>query len=145
MLFEDDFYSILGPAIILVFIFIIGYMLLGGKKHDELEKIISSFKLIIFPTGFLMIVLLFLLPSTPVLSTSGFPNTINDVQSSEQLLEYLQEYNQALVQTTKVLHWFIFIFVWFFLASLYSFTKALSRLRKKKKNRLSFDAYRSTI
>src|SRR5438552_3612064 len=73
--------------------------------------------------GAFLVLLWFLLPATPVLSTFGFPKTVEDIHSAERLLDYLQRYNRALVRTTEVLHWFIFVFVWWFLAALYSLTK----------------------
>lgn len=131
MFINSDFYSIFGPAIIVVIIFIIGFKFWEGKKQDELGKAISFLKLNIFATGFLSIVLWFMLPSTPSLSTFGFPETINEIQSNEQLLDYLQEYNKAIVRTTEVIHWFIFIFVWGFLTSLYSVIKTFKSLREE--------------
>lgn len=132
MFIESDFYSIFGPAIIVVLIFIVGFKLWEGKKQDELEKAISLLKINIFATGFLLIVLWLLLPSTASLSSFGFPETIKEIQSNEQLLNYLQKYNEALVRTTRVVHWFIFIFIWGFLTSLYSVIKTFKSLREER-------------
>lgn len=125
----DDFYSVFGPAIIIVLILIVAFKWWEGKKQDELGKAISLLKISIFTTGFLSVVLCFLLPSTATLGSFGFPETIEEIQSNEQLLSYLQEYNEAIVRTTKVIYWFIFIFVWGFLTSLYSVIKAFSNLK----------------
>ncbi|HET8865983.1 MAG TPA: hypothetical protein VFM80_09835 [Gracilimonas sp.] len=130
MFLDSDFYSIFGSAIILVLIFIIGFKFWEGKKQDELGKAISLLKINIFSIGFLSIVLWFMLPLTPSLRTFGFPETINEIQSNEQLLDYLQEYNKAIVRTTEVVHWFIFIFVWGFLTSLYSVIRTFESLRE---------------
>jgi|AntRauTorckE6833_2_1112554.scaffolds.fasta_scaffold16966_1 hypothetical protein len=132
MLFESDFQSIFLPALIVVVIFIIGYSLWQRKRENELEKAISLLKVNTFAVGLLSILLWFLLPSTPTLSTFGFPETVQEIQSNEQLLNYLQEYNQAIVRTTRVVYWFIFIFVWWFLASVYSLIKALSNQQGKE-------------
>ena len=75
-----------------------------------------------------LLLLWFLLPQTPVLSTFGFPQSVEDIQSAKHLLRYLQDYNRALVRTTSVLHWFIFVFVWWFLTAIYSLSKALSNV-----------------
>ncbi|HBX65843.1 MAG: hypothetical protein CL670_10415 [Balneola sp.] len=131
MFIESDFYSILGSAIIFVLLFTIGFKFWEGKKEDELEKAISLLKINIFSTGFLLVVLWFMLPSTPSLGTFGFPETVNEIQSNEQLLNYLQTYNEAIVRTTQVVRWFIFIFVWAFLTTLYSVIKTFQSLREK--------------
>ena len=131
MFIESDFYSILGSAIIFVLLFTIGFKFWEGKKEDELEKAISLLKINIFLTGFLLVVLWFMLPSTPSLGTFGFPETVNEIQSNEQLLNYLQTYNEAIVRTTQVVRWFIFIFVWAFLTTLYSVIKTFQSLREK--------------
>jgi hypothetical protein len=75
--------------------------------------------------GAFLIMLWMLLPCTPVLSTFGNPKTVGEIQSPENLLKFLQDYNKALVRTTEVLHWFIFVFVWWFLAGLNMFSTVL--------------------
>jgi len=80
--------------------------------------------------GAFCLLLWFLLPSTPVLSTFGYPKTEGDIQSASRLLKYLQDYNKALVRTTQVVHWFIFVFVWWFLTSYFYFSKAITSERK---------------
>ena len=132
MFLENDFYFYFGSALILVLIFIIGFKFWEGKLTNELDKAISNLRINIFMVGFLSIVLWFLLPSTPSLQSFGFPQTVSDVQTSEQVLNYLQEYNQAIVRTTDVVYWFIFIFVWGFLSSLYSVIKAFKNLQSEE-------------
>ncbi|REL33547.1 hypothetical protein DYD21_09030 [Rhodohalobacter sp. SW132] len=131
MFIDSELYLILGLAIILVLIFTIGFKFWEGEKQDELDKAISLLKINIFGVGFLSIVLWFMLPITSTLSTFGFPETINEIQSNEQLLDYLQKYNKAIVRTTEIVHWFIFIFVWGFLTSLYSIIKTFKSLREE--------------
>jgi len=94
-------------------------------------------KINILAFGFLLVVLWLMLPITPSLSTFGFPDTVSDIDSNEQLLLYLQEYNQAVVRTTQVLYWFIFIFVWGLLATLYSFLKTFKSIKMKEKEEIS--------
>jgi len=126
MLFESDFYGIFLPGLIAVAIIMIGYYFWQSKPKNELERAILLLKVNTIAVGLLSILLWFMLPSTPSLSTFGFPETVKEIQSNEQLLSYLQEYNQAIVRTTRVVHWFIFIFVWGFLAAVYSVIKVLS-------------------
>jgi hypothetical protein len=97
------------------------------NEPDPVKKTLKLFRLhLIFMGGF-CIVLWFLLPQTPVLSTFGYPKSESDIRSATSLLRYLQEYNRAIVRTTQVLHWFIFVFVWWFMTTLYELTKTLSK------------------
>jgi hypothetical protein len=137
MFIELDFHSIFGPAVVVALIFIIGFKFWEGDKKDELEKAFSLLKINILAFGFLLVVLWLMLPITPSLSTFGFPDTVSDIDSNEQLLLYLQEYNQAVVRTTQVLYWFIFIFVWGLQATLYSFLKTFKSIKMKEKEEIS--------
>ena len=130
MLFESDFYGIFLPAIIAVAIIMIGFYFWQSKPNNELEKAILLLKVNTIAVGLLSILLWFLLPSTPSFGTFGLPETINEIQSNEKLLSYLQEYNEALVRTTEVVHWFMFIFIWGFLTSLYSVIKTFKSIRE---------------
>jgi hypothetical protein len=132
MLLEYNFYTLFGTALFVVLLFIIGFKFWEGKPKNELDKAISALKINIFMVGFLSIVLWFLLPSTSSLQSFGFPQTVSDVQTSEQILNYLQEYNEAIVRTTDVVHWFIFVFVWGFLSSKYSVIKAFKNLKSEE-------------
>ncbi|MFD2533337.1 hypothetical protein [Gracilimonas halophila] len=132
MFLETNFYVVFGLALFVVLLFIIGFKFWEGKKDDQLEKAVSGLKINIFMVGFLSVVLWFMLPSTPSLQSFGFPETVNDVQTSEQVLSYLQEYNRAIVRTTDVVYWFIFIFVWGFLSSLYTVIKTFRSLKREE-------------
>ncbi|MFP8488001.1 hypothetical protein ACKGJO_02790 [Gracilimonas sp. Q87] len=132
MFLENNFYIIFGSSLFVVLLFIIAFKFWEGKPDNELDKAISGLKINIFMVGFLSLVLWFLLPSTPSLQSFGFPQTVGDVQTSEQILNYLQEYNQAIVRTTDVVYWFIFVFVWGFLSSLYTVIKTFKSLKGKE-------------
>ncbi|MEO0408447.1 MAG: hypothetical protein AAF289_13950 [Cyanobacteria bacterium P01_A01_bin.135] len=69
-------------------------------------------------TGFIA---LLVFPLSPSLGSFGYPDTAEDVQSAEQILEYLQLYNQALVTSLNALTWFFYLFAIWFLTALYSF------------------------
>jgi hypothetical protein len=128
MFIDTDLYRILGPALIVI---VVG-SLIGrtriSRQPSELHKAIAQLRLVTIATGVLLLLLWFLLPQTPVLSTFGLPQSVEDIQSPRRLLQYLQDYNRALVRTTSVLHWFIFVFVWWFLTAIYSLSKALSNV-----------------
>jgi hypothetical protein len=63
---------------------------------------------------------------TPSLSTFGYPETIEDIQNPEQILNYLQQYNRALVTNLLVFNWFIVTFSVWFLSSLYGFARTIT-------------------
>jgi hypothetical protein len=127
MFMDTDLYRILGPALtVIVVASLIGRTRIR-RQPNELHKAIAQLRLVTIATGVLLLLLWFLLPQTPVLSTFGFPQSVEDIQSPRRLLQYLQDYNKALVRTISVLHWFIFVFVWWFLTAIYSLSKALSK------------------
>ena len=113
-----------------VFILVIVALLLRSrinKDKNPLNRALSLLKLnTIVLASFLLCLWIFVLPRIPTLSSEGYPQTVESLQSPQQLLEYLQIYNRALVRTTIVLFWFIFVFVAWFLSSLYNFSKAVT-------------------
>jgi len=132
MFTDYNFYTIIGPAIGLMVLFSIGYKFWGGKSKNEVDKAISTLQLNIIVIGILFILLWIMLPSTASLSNFGYPETIKDIQSNKQMLKYLQDYNNAIVRTTRVVHWFIFIFVWGFLSSIYAVIKAYNNSKDEE-------------
>jgi hypothetical protein len=60
------------------------------------------------------------LPITPVLKTFGYPNNVSDIKLETDVLHQLQQYNKAIVRTTEVVSWFLFLFVFWFLTNLSS-------------------------
>jgi hypothetical protein len=123
-----NIYFILGPAIIAVVIAALVMRLRVRRQPTELSKAIAVLKFNVLCVGMFLVLLWFLLPITAVLSTFGYPASVNDIQRPDRVLKYLQDYNKALVRTTTVLYWFIFVFVWWFLATVYSLSKTLGKL-----------------
>lgn len=130
MLFESNFFEALFGALLVGLIFTIAYKFWGGVKTDEVEKAILNFKISTVSTGFMCMFLLILLPS-PTLTSIG-SQSISDIQSSGEVLGYLQNYESAISRTTQVLHFFIFFFVWGFLSSVYYVTKLFDKMREKE-------------
>jgi uncharacterized membrane protein len=95
------------------------------KTSSSVEKaiVIVKYNCILF--GAMVVVLYLSLPVTPSLSTFGYPEDIAAIQEDKKLLYLLQTYNKALVRTTEVLHWFLFTFIWFFLATIINVTNIL--------------------
>lgn len=128
--------------VILLTIFIIVPIMLVfrariNKDSDPLNKAYRLLKLNLIAVGaFLTIIWLFVLPQTSSLSTFGYPKSVEDIQSPKLLLEYLQTYNRALVRTTQVLYWFIFIFTAWFLSTFYTFAKAINEVMAERNKNL---------
>lgn len=98
-------------CLVLLSMFIIRHLIVQ-RKNDL--KLTLQFRLIFY--GVLMFIFLFSLPSTPSLASFGYPDNNEDIQNSKKLLHLLQDYNKALVKTTEVLHWMIFITVFWFVS-----------------------------
>lgn len=74
----------------------------------------------------------FTIPITSVLSTSDYPKSVENIQSPGELLEVLRSYNRALARTTAALHWFVLVFVAWFLLNTYRFCKAVVNVLSEK-------------
>jgi len=99
-------------------VFIVGYFII---KRQNNFKLMLQFRLIFY--GFVMAFMLFWLPSTPSLASFGYPADIDDIENKQKLLKYLQDYNEAIVKTTEVVHWMIFITVFWFVSIISSIIK----------------------
>ncbi|MEJ7737463.1 MAG: hypothetical protein WKF97_08565 [Chitinophagaceae bacterium] len=127
-MFPDiPFLYVFGPAIVLVAIIEIIYKLRAKPYKNELEQSLSNFKITVIQLGILLVVLWLSLTPTPSLSTFGYPADLNSVNTNEKILGYLQKSNQAIVRTTEVLKWTLFLFAWSLLASVYGVIKAYKR------------------
>lgn len=102
-------------AVLFIMYFIAYLSRFRSKKVDAFEKMKLS--LILF--GIYSVVLWVCVPSTPVLATFGYPETVNDIKNPEQVLRYLQDYNKVIVRTSEILRWFLFGFIWFFMTNIY--------------------------
>ncbi len=98
----------------------------GFSAFVEAKKAAKALQFSIVSLAVMLLLLLFSLPNTSSLSTFGYPESVEEIQSPKLLLELLQDYNKALVQTVNVLHWFLFIFVVWFLTTLFVFVCASS-------------------
>lgn len=137
MFIDTDLSRILGPALIVIVVASLIIRARISHQPSELHKAIAQLRLVTIATGVFLLLLWFLLPPTPGLSTFGFPQSVEDIKSAKHLLQYLQDYNRALVRTTEVLHWFIFVFVWWFLTAIYSLSKALSNVPDAQSDKAS--------
>ncbi|WP_396176179.1 hypothetical protein [Flavobacterium sp.] len=99
-------------------VFIVGYFII---KRQNNFKLMLQFRLIFY--GFVMAFMLFWLPSTPSLASFGYPADFDDIENKQKLLKYLQDYNEAIVKTTEVVYWMIFITVFWFVSIISSIIK----------------------
>jgi len=97
------------------------------KEPDTARRAWMNFKLNAIASATLLVILWFALPSTPVLSTFGYPKGLDDVSDPRRLLKYLQDYNRAVVRTTEVVQWLLFLFVWGFGSALYDLLRTLTK------------------
>ena len=93
------------------------------KTGNVVRDQVKNLQIMITMTGVIMVVLWLSLPSTPSLSTFGYPDSIENINSQEKLLNLLQDYNRALVRTTEVVHWLIFIGMFWILMSVWQLLK----------------------
>ncbi|MGA1983430.1 MAG: hypothetical protein ABSG84_13315 [Acidobacteriaceae bacterium] len=98
----------------------------GSKLTDPLARECERFRFRMIGLGVVLLVLLFALPVTAVLGTFGYPTSLEP----HSLLQQLQESNRALVRTTEVLYWLIFLLIWWLIASLFRFSKELGSTRE---------------
>jgi hypothetical protein len=81
------------------------------RKTDRIGTAMTGLRVVVLAFAAATLVLLFSLPSTPALSTFGYPDAASEINAPGSLLHLLQEYNRAIVRTTEVVHWFLFLFV----------------------------------
>ena len=103
-----------------------------NKDASELQKAIALMQGSIIACGIIFFGMCFILPSAPVLGSFGFPRSVEAIQNPERLLQYLQDYNGALHRTINVLHFFLFIFVFWFSMALYRLCTALKKAMAEK-------------
>lgn len=96
------------------------------KEKNPTKKAAKALQFSIVSLAVMLLLLQFSLPDATRLSTFGYPKFVEEVQSAKVLLEHLQDYNKALVQTINALYWFLFIFVVWFLTTLFLFVRASS-------------------
>ena len=125
---DTHFYYFLAPAMAVVVIASVIVRSRSGREPTELHKAITRLKFGALITGAFLLMLWFLLPCTPVLSTFGYPQSTEEIQTAKQVLRYLQDYNRALVRLTMVLSWFLFAFIWWFLSTVYALSNALKKV-----------------
>lgn len=132
-MFKDiDLLYIFGPALVIasIFLFVINKRR-KKQKGFEINKAIAHFKMTSIVFGALLIILWLSLPSTPSLKTFGYPEDISAISRDEKVLKLFQDYNKAIVRTAEVLHWFLFLFIFWFLSTLLGVTQVYKEQKEK--------------
>jgi hypothetical protein len=124
---------VFGPAIIVCVIFmLIAYWKLDKQNLSKLDKGLSHFKISLIGASILLVVLWLCIPTTAALSTFGYPKDVSAINDDAKLLYLLQKQNIALVRTIEVLHWFLFLFIGWFLTNLITLLSAVKAEREKR-------------
>lgn len=137
-----DFLNVFNPIFILPIVLIkaVVIMLFFRRQMNQEPNLIKRglhwFKLnLILLSIFIVIAgtISFLLNRT--LDSVGYPANVSDLQTTEQILAYLQRYNRAITTNTYALIWFLYAFVIWFLTSLYAFAQVFTEtlLRQSSK------------
>jgi ABC-type xylose transport system permease subunit len=134
MFIDTQLSRILLPVLLALVVIAFASHLDARRQTDPLRRAWVLFRFNTIAIGAVLLLLLFCLPSTPALSTFGYPSGVQAVTQPQLLLNTLQEYNRALVRTTEVVFWLLFLFVWWFLTSLYAFSKTVNAIAGKNKS-----------
>ncbi len=106
---ETDVSLLLIPAFAVAAIFIFFAKAKLSRESDPRKTLAMRLRFTLWAAGGFFLYLWFLLPSTPSLSTFGYPQTAADVGDPQKVLHYLQWYNREIVRTAEVVHWAIFV------------------------------------
>ena len=98
----------------------------AGLQPRRFARAVASIRMIALAFGAAVVVLWLSLPSTPVLSSFGYPKTVQQISEPVQMLALLQEYNRAIVRTTEVLSLFMFLVVFVLIGSTISIISGMN-------------------
>jgi len=131
MIFEDD--SNIGYVFLPVLVLTAIYArFIKRDTGDPLRDKLKDLEIMLIGFGITIFIAVLALPSTPSLSTFGYPETLEDINSQKKMLRLFQEYNKAIVRTTDVVHWMLFIAAIWFTGTLYQLIKIMRIKREVK-------------
>lgn len=133
MIFEDDSHVgwIFLPVLVVAGIYA---KFIKRDTGDELRDKLKDLEIMLIGFGITIIIAVLALPTTPSLSTFGYPETLEDIDSQKKMLRLFQEYNKAIVRTTEVVHWMLFISAIWLTGTLYKLIKVMRINRERKLN-----------
>lgn len=93
----------------------------AARHPNPVMRAFLSFKYTAFAVGTVVFVLWLCIPHG-----TGYPQP-EDIDSLADAVKYLNHADAALNRAIDILRWFMFVFLWWFLTSLYTFSKAIAR------------------
>lgn len=93
---------LLPPLLIVGIVGLLFYRRRVDREPNLVKRGFRLFRLNLLLFGIYAVFLgLLIFPLSPILSRVGYPDTVENIQSAEQLREYLHTYNQVLARPTK--------------------------------------------
>lgn len=132
MLSDVNGLYVIGLTIVVIGILFFAIRARIVRESDPLRKAFRLYQLHLAAIAVFLTVVWFTIPITSVLRTSDYPKSVENIQSAGELLEVLQSHNRALVRTAAALHWFVLVFVAWFLLNTYRFCKAVVNVLSDK-------------
>lgn len=133
-MFEDvNFYVVIIPLTLLAVCLFFATNKIDQSLNPQIRAL-KQLRRIFVVAGIIFVVLWFLLPQIPVLSTFGYPKSTTDIQNTELLLGYLQDYNKAIVRTTQVVHTFLLWSTVLLVFAYQALSSAVSNAQSAEKN-----------
>lgn len=130
MFSETSINILMIPAFVVAGVFISITQAKLLKEADPRKRVAARVRIVLWAAGGFLIYLWLLLPSTPALSTFGYPKTTDQVDNPQKILFYFKWYNREIVRIAEIMHWVIFVGVFFIGAAIDSalreFTTATS-------------------
>ena len=132
----DPFWVIMGFLAVSVIVLLI----FNRNNDDPLQDKLNKFKTSLLLGGIFLGLMYLIMPMTPGLSTFGYPDDAANVDTPEEVLKYLQRYNDVLVKTIDIVRWTFFIMAFWVVASGYRFLSAFSDYLKEVRNNKNEDS-----
>ena len=130
MILESGFIYVIFVAAVIIVLFTIGYKFWKGKPKDTIDKTIIDLNIMIFSSGFMIVVFMLLMPYPSFISPSRLPELIGDSQSNVELISYAKNLGLAVGRLRDIIYFFFLLFAFGILGSFYQVTKLVSSLRE---------------
>jgi hypothetical protein len=114
--------QILLVALLLAAPFMVIPQFRASESSDPLKRQWERFRMKLIGLGVMLLALLLALPTMPE-EPLGY--SLTSIERS-QLVQQVHDYHRALVRTTEVVYWLIFIFMFWFIQAIFGFSKAMS-------------------
>ncbi len=124
-MFDNDYslYVVFG----LLVLFIVGHLIVQRRQS---MKLTLQYRLVCYAV--VMIILWFQLPSIPWLASIGNQDEVIAIGKNEKLLDYLQRCNDTLNEIKQVVHFMIFITVFWLVSIISSIIKHFALEKTEK-------------